>query len=612
MPKNILSYKKITNIIPEKIKSYFSFLGWFISDSIWRYKSSSLFILVVGFLGIIFQVQVFFIITYYARHFSSGEIITMAGYSFDPRTSLSLLTIGSLFVAVSLSLSALCTYFYKKHGLKIARLYEEFCSQRVFCLLGEKENIFSIEGNAPEINTYLARLARIDARFCGRFLRTLFMLVIPGLTFILAVIVLFYLEHLLTTSIAVILIFYSYFQYKTSKAGAFHSAKYDKVLPVSGDEYRKLLKHFKHQFPGVSDTKFVNKALSSGPIKRELDAYESRLRIPFDSELVSGIFMAIIIGLIIIAMGANIMQDKSGWGKLLVYLLALQYAMINLRASFAFITSANRFYPQARRHFQFVNPPKDNDFRECPPQEAYEVTITSGNSENLLKSGTNSVSLARGNRLALVLKTKLNYYTLPEIINLLMGSSKQTVKSALNSSQIVISDHSCPYRSLRQLLNLEPNAKWTDLKNYFPDEQTWRNFTEQFPPELNKQINQKLWENIDAGNKFLLSLIAAANSNSQWVMIDAAGLIPLDLKTAARFLDLLQNKILVLVFSKNLGKVGCYGESSVIVADGKKLLGIGTPEWFSSTRKQIKEIWSSLSEKEDAVKSQEEDDMEVD
>ena len=95
-------------------------------------------------------------------------------------------------------------------------------------------------------------------------------------------------------------------------------------------------------------------------------------------------------------------------------------------------------------------------------------------------------------------------------------------------------------------------------------------------------------------------------------MIDAAGLIPLDLKTAARFLDLLQNKILVLIFSKNLDKLGCYGESSVIVADGKKLLGIGTPEWFSSTRKQIKEIWSSLSEKEDAVKSQEEDDMEVD
>ena len=151
MPKNILSYKKITNIIPEKIKSYFSFLGWFISDSIWRYKSSSLFILVVGFLGIIFQVQVFFIIIYYARHFSSGEIITMAGYSFDPRTSLSLLTIGSLFVAVSLSLSALCTYFYKT-WLENRKTVRGILLSTCFCLL-EKENIFPLKKRS-EINTY--------------------------------------------------------------------------------------------------------------------------------------------------------------------------------------------------------------------------------------------------------------------------------------------------------------------------------------------------------------------------------------------------------------------------------------------------------------------------
>jgi hypothetical protein len=101
------------------LSRYASFLRWLLPDSLWRSKWLALAVLVTGLLGVGFQVKVFGLIIYYARHFSSGEIINFGQYSLDPRSSMGLLAGGGAAVAVLLSLSALCIYVSRRGILRL-------------------------------------------------------------------------------------------------------------------------------------------------------------------------------------------------------------------------------------------------------------------------------------------------------------------------------------------------------------------------------------------------------------------------------------------------------------------------------------------------------------
>jgi hypothetical protein len=146
--------------IKNSLKSYSSLLSWFFFDSIWKSKWQSFFVLGTGFLGVAFQAQVFGLIIYYARKFSSGELIELVGFSFDPRTSVGLLASGSATVVVLLSLSALCIYFSRQSILRMGRNYEEFCAKRVFFLLGMNADVFAMAPEQSKGEAYLLRLVR--------------------------------------------------------------------------------------------------------------------------------------------------------------------------------------------------------------------------------------------------------------------------------------------------------------------------------------------------------------------------------------------------------------------------------------------------------------------
>jgi len=587
----------------DKMKSYFQFIRWFISDSILRYKWFSLAVLITGFLGVTFQLQVFYLIIQYARYFSSGEVINLAGYSFDPRSSLKLLGVGSLAITVSLALSTLCIYFSKRTGLWIARRYEEFCSRRVFHLLAQSTDTLFFTKHNENADTYLLKLVKGDARFCCRVVRMMLTLIIPSLTLAVAVAVLLYLETLLTIIIALILIGFTYCQYIISNRSAAYSVRLETISPLSGREFQSLLRYFKQQLPGSSNQAFVDKIYAKGPIKHNFDAFEGVMRMPVVSELTSGIFIALIIGLIIFIMGGGIIRQGSGWGRLLVYVVALRYAMTNLQHCFSLITSINRYYPQARRHFEFVRTFFRDDQKLHASHVTYEARV---DPDSALEGSLQSLTLKRGTRLALVTPhPKLNHYTLATLMKPLLGDSEKAIASALASMRLVIPDHSCPYQSLRRIFKLEPETAWADIKSWFPDEQLWRDFNKQYPGNLDKQIGPQVWDTINEKHKFILGLLVAVQSDAEWVTIDAKGLVMLEQNETNHFLDMLQNRIVVLVVNKHIKKIGLFKETNVAVARQEGLWGIGTPEWFIQVKATVEEMLvrqkrlSDLREEED-------------
>jgi hypothetical protein len=565
-------------------------MSWFIPDSIWRRKGLSVFILITGFLGVAFQIKVFGLIIFYARHFSSGELIGLAGYTLDPRSSMALLCTGSFIVVMLLFLSSLCIYFSKSISVSMSREYEEFCSKRVFYMLGQSNYLYNLAKNGNYADSYLFRLVKADSRFAGWVLRMLLSLIIPGLTLIAAIVVLLYLEAVLTLLIVCFSILFMYYQYRASKQAANHSIRYETLTPVAGLEYKALLNHLKYQLKYNDSQDVIAQLFTRNQVKKHLDAYEGRLRAVENSRLISGIYMALILGLILLVMGTTIIQDREGWGRLLVYVVALRFAMTSLQNSFSIITSINRFYPQVRRYFLFVQSLKNQNRVKLQLLGEYKLRVDSKAGLDMLEGSLMETEVKPGYRISLVTPLELNRYTMVSMAKAMLGDDERAFKGALYSMRFATKGQSCPGMSLRRVLELGPDAKWPDMRSWFPDQETFELAKEKLPKSLDKEIAPRIWDQVDPGIKFILSLISARQSDCQWILLEAKGLKSLGNEAAKFYLDLFRDRISVMVFNKNLDIVGSFDEDLVAVVDQERILGLGSTDWFASVRSLVENM----------------------
>ena len=108
--------------------------------------------------------------------------------------------------------------------------------------------------------------------------------------------------------------------------------------------------------------------------------------------------------------------------------------------------------------------------------------------------------------------------------------------------------------------------------------------------DVSRKINPGDWAKITPVNKFIFSLIYAARREYSWIMIEAKGLAMLGLETARFYLDLFRDKFIVIVYNDHSDFIGSFGETCVAVEGEGKLIGIGTPAWFMSAKRQVVEM----------------------
>jgi hypothetical protein len=577
------------NNFKKTLLRYTVFISWLLTDSLWRNRWLTLSILVTGFLGVAFQVKVFALIIYYARHFSTGSPIVFAGYTLNPRESMGLLVFGSVAVSGLLCLSTLCVYFSRRGILRMGREYEEFCSKRVFFLLGMNVEIPFGEDETVRGDSYLLRLIKSDSRLAGRVLRILLSLIIPGLTLIVVVAFLLYLETGLTLIVSNLAVVFILYQYRVSRHAAGHSVRFEKMASSAALKYKELLQHYKMKVQADESSALVERVFTQGPVKHQLDAYDGRLMAVENSRLVSGMFMAVVIGAIILVMGGGIIGEGTGWGRLLVYVISLRFAMANLQTTFTSITAINRFYPQLRRYFSFLESVKLNDQEQFSPLDDNLLQIRMKGESAVLNGSYETITILNGTCLSLVTPLELNRYTMATLIRTILGESGSIHNSALYSMRFSTTKASCPHISVRDLLGRKMVTEdiWIDLKDWFPNESIWEEARDLLSENLDSQIETKTWDEVSPILKFCLGIISILMSDCRWVVLEARGLKLLGLEAARFYLERFKDRIVVVIFNGDFDRVGSFGESVVAVSGEKNLMGLGTPEWFASVKKNL-------------------------
>ena len=411
-------------------------------------------------------------------------------------------------------------------------------------------------------------------------------IVIPTITMIAALSILFYLDALLTSIILILAVAFIYFQYLVSKQAAGYSIRFDNLSPFAALEYKELIQHFKMKDGSNGSEPLVDRVFGEGPIRNQLNAYEGRLKALENSRLISNLFMAAVMGLILLIMGAGIIMEGSGWSRLIVFVVALRYAMGNLQSTFSSLTAINRFYPQVRRYFSFVQAVESQDEERYRPIKEYDLHLNR-NISNTIPGSSARGKFRIGDRLAYVTSVELNRYNLAVLIKTILGDADEVVKGALHSMRFATSQPSCPYVSMRNALGLSNKNDFMSLKKMFPNRTMWETALTELPKNLDKPINSNHWSSITPATKVCIALISIVSSDCQWVFIEAKALDLLNKESAPFYLDLLGDKMVVIVHNDNFRAVGTYGESLVAVGEEDVLLGIGTPYWFEKVKKRV-------------------------
>lgn len=562
-------------------------MKWLLWDSLRRWKGEAGAALAAGVIGVGFQVAVFGLVIYYARHFSGGEAITLLGVNRDPRSSVGLLVAGGAIIVALLSLAVACNYYSRRTIVRLGRKYEETCAKRILCLLADGGDLLSAKSRDKDVESYLLQLARSDSRIAGRVLRKVLILIIPGTTLVVATVVLVYLEAALTTLLAALGCVFLFYQYRVSRKAAEHSLRFEKLASAVGQEYKSVVQRYRHIPWAESGDKSVMGMFEKGPVRKQLDAYEGRLRAVEDSRLVSGMFMAVGIGVIVVVMGGAIIHQGAGWGRLLVYVVALRFAMVNVQVVFSSITTINRFYPQMRRYMMFVQSASSGDREQYPPVREHTLHAPDKVEEESLEGDVVEFPARPGSVLAMVTPNGLNRYTLAGLCWDLAETAETAAYGILNGARYASTSHSSPEMSLRQVLGLSEKATWSDMKSWLPDSTLWEQARAELPSSLDKKIGPARWEKVAPELKFLLSLISARVEGCSWLFLEADGLHRLGKELSSTYLDDLTDMVTVIVHTDSLDHVGNFGEEVVAVSDGDRLLGLGSPEWFASIREWV-------------------------
>lgn len=592
-PKQMYNYlKSLMDNFLGTLGRYGTILKLITIDSIWRFKKESFFILVTSFLGVFFQAGTIGMVIYYAQALAKGNDIKMLGYMFQTRNSIGLLFVCGIGVLLSLLLSAWLIYFSRTKCFLLSRRYEEFCSKRILSLFGSNLKVWAPPDQRFSDSSIISRLVRKDSRNIGRVLWMLLDTIIPAITLLISVGVLFYTNTPLTFLMLVLFGISSIFQYKISVVSAKNFTLQEKHARGASLDYQQIILRLKGAslpLPG-NESGFKEKVFTSGKIKRYLDAQIGHLKAIENSQLVSNILFAITIFVLLLTLGGNIILKGAGWGNLIVYLVALRFVLTNLKQSNKKITVINRFYPQVRRYFQFLENTMTPSRTEEKCHANYLVTVGA----NPIEGSISSYDLGKGSRIGLISTVELSRYTLAFMTDCLLGHSHQGVKNALGSMWFLTSKYEYLPGTLRESLGLPPEYRWHDLRKEIEDAGLWDRIENQLPQDLETPISADIWSRVDTDLKVALALVNAIHSDNQWVVLEENALQFFSDTALKFFMNRLSNKITVIVFYENTKFLGKYREDVIAVLANSNIVGLGYVSWFMENQNKIKAI-SGLS-----------------
>ena len=596
---------------PESVinKQYVKLILWLLKDSVLRLKKSIILVLVLSKVSVLTQAATFILIILYIRKLSVGEhsisILDEHRILLYPQSSNYYIYIVAVVIFTLIVLSEIGMYVSRRNTLNLDRRYNEICSRRVIENVSS-EKIFSkdvIQQSLLSKNVIL-RAGMKDSRCCGIVLRKLLDSIIPMLTVFFAFGILIYLNWKLTLLVLLFLCVYIILQASVSRKAAHYATTCEQISPIARRKFAEWIQYYQYaSLPAPFSSSALDDLYHKGPLKTSLDAYIGRILTISESRLVTGLFSGLIFSLVFVFMAAKKSGSSINWGVVLTYLIALRFALINLKSLFVQVTTINRMYPSVNRYFCFLRSFEKTIDHKGPVPNQFDINVNG----QIFSKSKKTVHLEPGSCMALITSYPLDRYSMGMILSSLFGMGTVEWGNAIRSVQFVSTKSNCPEKTLRALFKLPSDADWDIIA--FPKNLLDR-IRNDLSNDLDSVIDTKRWKDSRPESRFLISLIHASMTGCKMMLVEGRGL-----RLLHNYFDeirpLFDHNVCIVTHDIQGCRVGDYGETTIAVIDGKECVGAGNLSWFKSNRLFIKRYLNQDHEPPEDVDYEEMEDEEM-
>jgi hypothetical protein len=582
---------------------YTSFLKWFFPDAVGRYKLSIALVIAISAIGVGFQALTFSAIIYYANLLASGNhlVADLHAIQFDlnPRESSALLVVVSVSTLICLSLSAAFVYFARTGNIILGRRYNDYCIERLLDLVARDNQpiLETPEGKFVD-EKYLRRMMVGDARLCGRFLRITLDMIVPVIKLLFAFGVLLHLNANFTSIIFACMSGYIFFQACVSHNGAKNTKKFEVYTPLVNKILRDLLNQCAtsmNHLPRTAQYKprsYRSVSDRSGAIRSQFNAFDGRLLATEQSRLVSGLFMAIMLGLLFFILGQKIITSGIGWRDLLFYLVALRFAMTSLQLVFGQLTTLNRLYPQIQRYGCFVCA-YPVSMHENFQNISQPFTLNIGDTLNI--RGDPKLTISLGERIAVLVSFAINKYNYAHLIRQIAEVANIPANQVLANTLFISSNHSLVGNTLRQVFSLTKKDEFSQID--LPDaclDELRANI-----PSLDAHINSTQWKGVSKKIESLLLLKSVISCPEKLILIDSKLIQELDSRELEFAMEQLNEKVLLIFYeNQHSAQIEHFASNVVLISAGDKIIAGGNLAWYRKQKFVIAEHMPKQNPKE--------------
>ncbi|MCA9295276.1 MAG: ABC transporter ATP-binding protein [Phycisphaerales bacterium] len=561
----------------DKLRQYGAILRWFARDALWEFKWTVVAIIGGGFLSLLFQVQAIALAMYYSHALSRDRTISILGFGWSARTSVTLLVIAGLTVAGSMLIAAGVRYMSRRATLRLRAVYAKRCWIRVLRLL--REIPYEAPGADALDQTSAMQLARTDSMLCSRFVAILTFALIAIINLVVTVGALIVVNPLLTLVIIALAGVSAAVFYRINVRAAHMSLEYEEAGPPARQE----------TYDAIQQTGFL---LDAGAIGNDddrswpaaeafVDRYVQRLRCADESEFVGNIFLAVILGTMLIGLGINAVVHNRGWESTATYLVALPYALLAFRQLSRTVTMLNRFYPMAKRYRAFV---MDRSGQRLASTEApaYPLRLTARAQQ--YGAPLKTVEVGAGDRVGLIAPMGVSRYTLPYLVHALARTQQAPetdpwiAHTRFASQNVIVRDDTFAVLGWGADERASFNALADAARMSSIREQQWPDAADR--PEFPARLHPAL--------RFLAAVVEVArDASARCVFIDAASLIRLPDEGRTAVLERFAQVITVIVSDRDPSPIGTFDERVIGVLERNGLVALGDAAWLRTVEAEL-------------------------
>lgn len=574
-----------TGSLTRRVKRFQATILWLLRDGIRHVGGRMAIVAAMDCFGLLSQLAALGLLYVYVNSVAAGRPLPVGRLDLPLADPASMLGFAVVLVFALFAGAALLDHRARVLGYDLGLHYRRFCHRRLLSLAGLLPHPAARMASETLRNHRAARDLFRTPESCGIAMQLLLQSANPLGTVAIVALVLLVRNPLVFAVVAVLSLTMLAFIYPKHLQAAEHGVKSRTLAPLARNSDRRL------QSYAMSAPNPAPPEQLAGQADRisDADGYRAAMRARQSAgeggNLVAGLVVAIVLAAILGLEGATLLSEPTRWGELLLYLVTLRYGLAALRRLVAILNQFNRQYPRLRQYFEFAadavraqSPPPAPSGR--PPR--LRLRALDGTSARL-NLGT------EGSILALLHPAPLNRFTKMLLYDLERRQGG-TAGESRASEYWSVGRLRCTGLTLRQCFGFPPDysadrlrAEIVRLSGDAPD-------GEFGPPELDRVITPEPSSRMKKSRSGLLRVIAALHSRAAVILVSSHDMPDIEDVRSAGLGSLLDGRTTIIVYGRLHARIGRFGETALLVSDGRRLLGWAPIKWIETRPEELSRL----------------------